>query len=178
MFNSPTRIMNVDGIRWVETIPDTMYRSPRNLMIIARSRGPKAQGAIKGSRFFAFVIQPNGKHRKMRGSKGSVRYFTTPVQAASEAAKYLVRIQKEWLATKLVNEIEELTLKARSLREEVAQLEEVRNRSLMGTGHRRSSQLEVGNQDRTPFSSTGVGTAGLPGFLARGAEIVRRSVLH
>lgn len=177
MFRQVVRIMNVDGVRWVETIPDTMYRSPNNHMILCRTKGAGSRGTIRGSRFFAFVITPNGKYRKMRGSKGSIRYFTTPVQAASEAAKYLVRIQKEWMATKLVNEIEELTLKARDLRNEIARLEEARNRA-KDTNRQRSSQADVGKPSRmtAPFGQSP--TAGLPGFLARSAEIVMRSVLH
>jgi intein/homing endonuclease len=177
MFRQVVRIMNVDGVRWIETIPDTMYRSPNSHMILCRSRGKGSRGSIKGSRFFAFTITPNGKYRKMRGSKGSIRYFTTPTQAASEAAKHLVRTQKEWLATKLVNEIEELTLKARDLRNEVAHLEEARSR-VKDTERRPSTQAEVGKPNRATALSRRSHTAGLPGFLARSAEIVMRSVLH
>jgi len=171
MFNTVLRIMNVDGVQWVETIPDTMYRSPSSRMIIVRTRGRKHGGRIVGSRFYCFILGTDGKHRKMRGKKGTIRYFNSPLDAAAEAALFYLKQEEDWAKRRLLSEIDELAVKARSLREEIAQLTKDRDALISGAGTESTSPKKDEGSEVHP---TKVDTpfAELPAFLRRGASAI------
>jgi hypothetical protein len=175
MFNTITRIMNVDGIRYVETIPDTMYRSQRDQIIVVRSRGKGSKGAIKGSRFYAFVLTPEGVYRKMRGAKGTIRYFVLPSDAASEAAIFHKDVWVTWLKTQSLDDLMEMTLVKRQL---ILDIE--RARRTLGDLSAKISGA-TGSKDAAvagDMPSAVPGIANLPSYLRRSASLVVSRHVH
>jgi len=177
MFVKLLRIMNVDGIKWIETIPDTMYRSPRSHMIICRTRGRHSKGKIMGSRFYCWLMMPNGKYRKLKGEKDTIRYFNTPLSAASEAAKALLKIQQDWVRTQLVDEVTALTLEAKSLREEIDALKGIRNRLNEGRV-KPTEQIAKAEKVVARTIESFSGLKGLPTWLKRSAQVGMNSTVH
>ena len=174
MFTQPARIMDINDVRYVETIPNTMYRSKGDQIIILRSRGKDNKGAIKGTRYYAFVHMPNGMYRKMRSDKGTIRYFSSPEQAASAAAVVHKEARVMWLKTQDYDALVDLAVKRHLLMREVDKLrttlETLRADVTKAAGRKTASRRASTLCATTPF-------ADLPVFMRQSAaRIVSRYV--
>lgn len=174
MFNQLLRIMQIDDLRYVETIPDTLYRSVGKQIIIVRSRGKRSKGAIRGKRFLAYVLDVTGKYRKMTGSKGTVRYFDTPVDAAVAAATFHASLHVSVLQTDAFGALTELALKKRSLEREIEQAQQKLAHLSESIGQVPRTLIE----ERSPPSLREAGIANLPSFMRRAASCAVRQYVN
>lgn len=177
MFRYPTRVLFVNDVQYIETIPDTLYRSKGGQIILMKSRGKNSKGAIKGKRFMAYVLSPEGKYKKMRGVKGTVRYFETPFDAAVEAATFHRQTRESWLKTAAIANVEELALEASRLRLAIEQARRELSdlQGELGSAQRlRVQKTSTVDSDVDPSSAAMrlSGIACLPEYLKRAAAKV------
>lgn len=173
MFTRITRILSVDGVQWVETVPDTIYRSGYG-HIICRSRG-KNDGRITGSRFIVYINGTDGRKRKLVSEKGGVRYFPTPARAAEEASNIHRQMVLTWNKTKLVDELMALQMKVEEERALLHRVIEERSKQSSALGNLLSGIARLVQRKSTPLSAETLDQ--LPGYLRRGAMAIR-SVMH